>query len=66
VQGPVVDRIVEDRTDQRVGADGGVEAVDQPGQALLVDAFDLTNCQAAHRLAPIIYLAYIYDEALNM
>ena len=66
MQGPVVDRVVEDRADQRVGADGGVEAVHQPGQALFVDAFDLIKCQAAHRLAPIMYLRYIYGERLNM
>ena len=33
---------------------------------LLLAAFDLIERQAAHRLAPFMYLEYIYDEKLNM
>ena len=64
--GPVVDRVVEDRADQRVGADGGIEAIHQPGQAVLVDTFGLTKRQAVHRPAPIEYLRYMYGGELNM
>ena len=45
--GPVVDRVVENRADQRVLADLAIEAGDQPGEAFLVDTLD-----AVHGIAP--------------